>query len=376
MEEEHLSPGEINRRKNQTIQDIKKSNSVAFNSELLANPISESFGVLNEAFKETGQEFAQASLAINKGYCGECIEEKKKVEMLNKAPEAVTEFLQNLAGELSGIESENFDINNNSEYTVLKAMIDNNPGFSPMQGFTLGMTLDPMVLTATGPGFAEGGLKIAANSLQTIIKSGGSLIAETPKVQEEMVDITKNLLQDGGMIQDPTNFTEDAAISDDFFIKENGKFKYEQIDLGENKARNVLIPDEDKIISKARPYIDASIAFQLQTEENAVALYNTMLKDNVTENEQLESDKTKNAGDNSWIYKEVLPLSDKNKKTFGKLYENYWKQNYLNPFIKNQLPKNPQDQEVFEITEEVEENKKSKRDPRVDILLKKYGVIK
>ena len=126
----------------------------------------------------------------------------------------------------------------------------------------------------------------------------------------------------------------------------------------------------ERIEAKAKPFLDASIAMMLEDEESAVALYNTMLKDNVTEDEQLQSDETKNAGNDSWVYKDVLPLSKENKKIFSDSYKRYWNKNYLEPFVKNQLPKNPADQEIFEITE------KTSGDPMVDSLLKEYGVIK
>ena len=79
---------EINRLKNLNVKKITNgSNGLAFQSDILADPnIAKGFGVLNEAFKGTAQEFAQAQLAINKGQCGECIEEQKKVQMLQQAP--------------------------------------------------------------------------------------------------------------------------------------------------------------------------------------------------------------------------------------------------------------------------------------------------
>ena len=102
-----------------------------------------------------------------------------------------------------------------------------------------------------------------------------------------------------------------------------------------------------------------------------------MLKDDVTEDEQLESDETKNAGNDSWVYKDVLPLSRENKKIFADSYKRYWSKNYLEPFVKNQLPRNPADQEIFDISIKQGGKKlKKARDPRVNNLLKKYGVIK
>ena len=362
---------EINRLKNLNVKKITNgSNGLAFQSGILADPnIAKGFGVLNKAFEGTAQEFAQAQLAINKGLCGDCIEEQKRVQMLQQAPGAATEFLEELTGELSVIDSENFDVNNNAEYAILKAMIDGQAGFTAAQGFKLDLDLNPMVLKASGPGFKNGGLEIAADALKSIIKSGGAMLAETPKVQPEMIDITSKLLEDPSMAEG-ANFSDDAKISDQFFVKEGGKFKYEQIQVDEGKARNVLVPDMERIEAKAKPFLDASIAMMLEDEESVVALYNTMLKDNVTEDEQLESDETKNAGDNSWVYKDVLPLSKENKKIFSDSYKKYWNKNYLEPFIKNQLPKNPQDQEIFEITE------KTSGDAMVDSLLKEYGVIK
>ena len=228
--------------------------------------------------------------------------------MLQQAPGAATEFLEELTGELSVIDTENFDINNNAEYAILKAMIDGQAGFTAAQGFKLALDLNPMVLRASGPGFKNGGLEIAADALKSIIKSGGAMLAETPKVQPEMVDITSKLLEDQSMVQ-KENFSDDAKISEEFFVKEDGKFKYEQIEVGEGKARNVLVPDMERIEAKAKPFLNASIAMMLEDEESAVALYNTMLKDDITEDEQLESDETKKAGNDSWVYKDVLPLS-------------------------------------------------------------------
>ena len=369
---------EINRLKNLNVKKITNgSNGLAFQSGILADPnIAKGFGVLNKAFEGTAQEFAQAQLAINKGLCGDCIEEQKRVQMLQQAPGAATEFLEELTGELSVIDSENFDVNNNAEYAILKAMIDGQAGFTAAQGFKLDLDLNPMVLKASGPGFKNGGLEIAADALKSIIKSGGAMLAETPKVQPEMVDITSKLLEDQSMVQNE-NFSDDAKISEQFFVKEDGKFKYEQIEVGEGKARNVLVPDMERIEAKAKPFLNASIAMMLEDEESAVALYNTMLKDNVTEDEQLQSDETKNAGNDSWVYRDVLPLSKENKKIFADSYKRYWNKNYLEPFVKNQLPKNPADQEIFDISIK-EGGKKSTegRDPMVDSLLKEYGVIK
>lgn len=374
--EENKNFAQINRQKNQTIASIRESNALSFDSELLAKPISESFGVLDNAFSGTPKEYAELELAIQNGKCGECIKEQQRLQVLKEAPAKALEFIEELTGELSVFDTTNVDYNNNADFNILKQMLENQPGFSKKQGFDLKLDLDPMILTATGPGLPKGGKKIAANSLQAILKGGGSIVAETPDIQEEMVDITSKLLQDGGMQQDVKNFSPDAKLAADFWIRKDGKHEYETIMIDEKRGRNVLVPDMDKIKAKAEPFLNASIAYLLDDQESAVALYNTMLRPSVTPDEDMEKPNPVEAGEDSWIYQEVLPLSPENKKIFSEQYKKYWEKNYLNPFVKNQLPLNPKDQEIFVVKTEEEESKPRKRDPRVDNLLKKYGVIK
>ena len=58
-----------------------------------------------------------------------------------------------------------------------------------------------------------------------------------------------------------------------------------------------------------------------------------------------------NAGSKSWSYEKDLPLSQSNKVLFEKKYKEYFMNNYLKQFTKNQIPTVEADAAVFDLAE-------------------------
>ena len=58
-----------------------------------------------------------------------------------------------------------------------------------------------------------------------------------------------------------------------------------------------------------------------------------------------------NAGDLTWDYEEVLPLSQEHKIVFEQKYKDNFYLNYIVQFTKNQLPTVAEDAAVFDLKE-------------------------
>ena len=149
------------------------------------------------------------------------------------------------------------------------------------------------------------------------------------------------LLKDIGVF-DPEMFDEkgglksSAKISETFIIKDaEGNYEYEVIDLGNGKGRNVLKYDLDKIEKK----------------ETAVAAWNVYIAQGSSVEEDDQMVQNANAGSKSWSYEKDLPLSQSNKVLFEKKYKEYFMNNYLKQFTKNQIPTVEADAAVFDLAE-------------------------
>jgi len=365
---------EINRTRNKIIKEVQQSNALAFQPEILGSSISESFDVLGRAFEGTAQKFAEVQLALNNGSSKDPKADSKIVSQLQNAPKKAISFMENLVGELSTVEDRNFDINNNAEYSILNAMITKKPGFSPKQGFALDMNLNEdgtQELIANGPGLREGGLKINSGTLESLTEAGQSIVAQTPEIEKDMESLlAESQLFDVSMVGKDGKLTGDASINEEFILKgPEGKPVYEEIELGEGKARNVLQYDEEKLAAKLKPFIDAEIAGIIEMgEEGVIAAWNTVILPNATQSDEMETSKTISAGDDSWLYERDLPLSPDKKELFAEKYKQHFLRDYLYKFTKNQLPTIEEDREIFNIKVDM------KNDAKLNTLLKKYGL--
>jgi len=342
---------------NLSIQQANKSNALAYNEDYVAANIDASFNILDKAYANTGKQYAKLKMAIQSGKCLDesCNYEHEQVKRLNEAPQKSIEFLQQVVDELSVTEDNYYDVNNDYSFMVANCIMTNKPGFSKTEGYNvyLNLTQDgSQEIVFEGPLF-EKPLVINNNTLSALLESNTSLVVETPDIN---VDMLKLLIDSGvlaeGSADEEGNLLPEASLSEEFVVKNvDGSFDYEIIDIGMGKGRNVLKFDLDKIIRKTKPFINAEVSGLLQQEQSVVAAWNVFIARGSSEEEDDQMSQNANAGSLAWDYKEVLPLSQKNKELFEENYAKYFAKNYLKQFITNKLPVVEQDAAVFDLEE-------------------------
>jgi hypothetical protein len=306
--------------------------------------------------------YAKLKMAIQSGKCLDesCNYEHEQVKRLDEAPQKSIEFLQQVVDELSVTEDNYYDVNNDYSFMVANCIMTNKPGFSKTEGYNVYLNLmqdGSQEIVFEGPLF-EKPLVINNNTLSALLESNTSLVVETPDVNADML----KLLVDSGVLAEGSadeegNLLPEASLSEEFVMKNvDGSFDYEIIDIGGGKGRNVLKFDLDKIKIKAQPFVNAEVAGLLQQEQSVVAAWNVFISQGSSVEEDDQMAQNANAGDLSWDYKEVLPLSQKNKELFESKYGDYFMNNYLKQFTTNKLPAVEADAAVFDL----EEAKKAK----------------
>tara|TARA_Y100000289_G_scaffold27456_1_gene27010 strand:+ start:6827 stop:7927 length:1101 start_codon:yes stop_codon:yes gene_type:complete len=342
---------------NLSIQQANNSNALAYNKKYVAENIDTTFGILDNAYKGTGKTYAKLKMAIESGKCmsDNCDYEYNQLQILNAAPQKSLEFIQQVVDQLATTEDRYYDVNNDYAFMVANCIINNKPGFSKTEGYNVYLKLlenGSQELTFEGPMF-ENPLVINSNTLKALLGAGNDLIASTPDINADML----NLLVDSGVLaqgsQDENGeLVPEAAISEEFILKNiDGSFDYEIIDIGMGKGRNILKFDLDKIERKVKPFINAEVSGLLQQEQEVVAAWNVFIARGSSEEEDDQMMQNANAGSLSWDYEKVLPLSQENKILFEDKYTKYFMKNYLKQFITQKLPIVEQDAAVFDLAE-------------------------
>jgi hypothetical protein len=342
---------------NLSIQQANKSNALAYNKDYVANNIDASFKILDNAYAGTGKQYAKLKMAIESSKCIDerCDYEINQIARLNDAPALSIEFLQQVVDQLYITEDDYYDVNNDYSFMVANCIMTNKPGFSKTEGYNVYLELledSSQEITFEGP-LLENPLKINSSTLGALIESNSDLVIDTPDINKDML----KLLADSGVLAEGSvnengEILPEAALAEDFILKNtDGSFDYEIIDIGMGKGRNVLKFDLDKIIRKTKPFINAEVSGLLQQEQSVVAAWNVFIARGSSEEEDDQMAQNANAGSLAWDYKEVLPLSQKNKELFEAGYAKYFAKNYLRQFITNKLPVVEQDAAVFDLEE-------------------------
>tara|TARA_R100000935_G_scaffold18769_1_gene36248 strand:+ start:236 stop:1339 length:1104 start_codon:yes stop_codon:yes gene_type:complete len=346
-----------NIKKNLLIQQVNNSDAIAYNRWFLETPVESNFNIL-KAFEGTEKEYARLELAIKDGTCEEkgCQMEMDRILALQSAPDVFMEFIENVMSELGVTDEDNFDPNNNADYTVANCMLNDKPGFTKSDGYNIELRLlgdGSQMLTFTGHGFYRP-LILNSSSLKILLDSDTSLIASTPAIGKDM----SRLLTEVGMFAaemvnaESGELEANAKINEEFVLTNaDGSPDYEIIDIGNGKGRNVMKYDIDKIERKVTPFINAEVAGLLDSEQEAVAAWNVYISKGTTpeENDQMVQDA--NAFGSSWSYEEDLPLEQSKKVLFMQKYKEYFMKNYLKQFMTNQIPSVQADAVVFDMAE-------------------------
>ena len=326
--------------KNLTIKQINQSDALGFNKDFISKAHDVNFDLLGKAFANTAKTYAKLKIAIENNTCesDNCVYEINKLKMLEQAPQASLDFLASLISQLQVTESENFDPNNNFEYTVANCILNEKPGFSKSDGYDAYLDLledGSQQISFYGPMFAQP-LIINSVSLQALGNVGTTIVASTPDLPSEMMSLlSKTGLFTAESIMENGQLSPNAKISEEFVLKNpDGSFDYEIIDIGNGKGRNILKYDMDKIQRKSNPFITAEVAGLLNVEQEAIAAWNVYLSEG-----------------KYWSYTEDLPLYPDKQKEFEKKYKDYFMNNYLKQFVENQLPTNPEDAAIFDLQE-------------------------
>jgi len=342
---------------NLLIKQMNQSDAIAYRPGFLASPTDSEFGVLNKAYAETGRLYAKLKTAIENNQCStpNCEYETKRLRQLEAAPQVSLDFISSLLAEITKVEEPNFDPNNNFAYTIANSVLSKKPAFSKTDGYMVKLYLledGSQQIVFEGPGFDEP-LSINSSTLKSLLDSGTSVVASTPNIEGDM----SALLLETGLF-DVEDTMEDgslgpnASIVDEFVLKNpDGSFDYEILDIGGGKGRNILKYDMDKIDRKATPFIEAEIAGLLSSEQFAVAAWNVYISKGTTASQDDQMVQDANAGDNSWSYEFDLPLQNDKKELFSVKYKEYFMNNYLMQFTKNQLPTVPEDSAIFDLAE-------------------------
>ena len=212
-----------NIQKNLLIKQINQSDAIAYNKSFLQNPVDSNFNVLR-AFEGTEKEYARLELAIKDGKCEEqgCQMEMDRLQYLTNAPTVFMEFMENVMGELAVTDEENFDPNNNADYTIANCMLNDRPGFTKTSGYDVELRLlseGSQQLMFTGPGFYEP-LILNSSSLQILLDSGTFLIASTPNIGKMMSKLLTevNVFSPEMVNAETEELMPNAKISEEFIL--------------------------------------------------------------------------------------------------------------------------------------------------------------
>jgi hypothetical protein len=365
-----------NLQNNLFLKQFNESNAIAYNKSFIANPSDYNFQLLDNAYRNVGKAYAQIKIAIETNKCESehCAAELAKIKQLEEAPKNSLEFLTSLMAELSVTEESNYDPNNNYSFTAANSLMSGKPGFSRTDGYNAYLDLLPdgsQQIAFTGPAFkttiedpftfeileVNNPLIINNSSLSALLDSDTSLVVSTPDVNAGMLLL---LPETGLFVQEMINENKElkanAKISEEFVMKNaDGSFDYEIIDLGGGKGKNVLKYDMEKIEKKVTPFINAEVAGLMSSEQDVIAAWNVYISKDTSVSEDAQMAQNANAGDTSWIYELDLPLQQDKKVLFEIKYKEYFMNNYLKQFTKNQIPTVKEDAAVFNL----EENKQA-----------------
>ena len=340
------------------IKHMNQSDAMAYNMEYVAAPTVSEFGVLNKTYAGTGRIYAALKTAIDNNKCSSpgCKYEVEQLRYLEASPQKSLDFMSNVMAQLSVTDDPNYDICQNSAYTVANQIMTKKPGFGKNEGYDVQVNLldsGSQEIIFTGP-FFETPLVINSTTLEGLLNAGSNLVAETPDINKDMLQLLTELgiMEAGSNNPETGELTPQAKISEEFVLKlPDGKYDYEIIDIGNGKGRNILKYDMDKIMRKVDPFINADIAGILSSEQEAVALWNVYLAQESSVEEDDQMVQNANAGHLAWDYEEVLPLSQQHKIIFEQNYKNYFYKNYLLQFTRNQIPTVEADAAVFDLEE-------------------------
>tara|TARA_B100000579_G_scaffold95537_1_gene75654 strand:- start:13774 stop:14877 length:1104 start_codon:yes stop_codon:yes gene_type:complete len=354
-----------NKQVNLFIKHMEQSDAMAYNMDYVAAKTVAEFGVLNKTYENTGKLYAQLKTKIDNNQCDSfnCRWETEQLLRLENAPQKSLDFLSNVMAQLNVTEDKYYDIYQNSAYTVANKIMTKKAGFGKNEGYDVIINLledGGQEIIFTGP-FFEKPLIINSTTLEGLLNAGSNLVATTPDINKEMLSLLSGLgvLAAGSNNPETGELTPQAKISEEFILTNaDGTYDYEIIDIGNGKGRNILQFDIDKIMRKADPLINSEVAGLLATEQEAVAAWNVFLAHLSSEEEDDQMVQNANAGDLSWSYEEVLPLSQDHKIMLEEKYKQYFYKNYLLQFTTNQIPTVQADAAVFDL----EQGKKQKAD--------------
>lgn len=338
------------------ITHMNQSDAMAYNMEYVGARTVSEFGILNKTYEGSGKLYAKLKTAVDNNTCTSpaCEWEVKQLRRLESAPQKSLEFISNIMAQLNVTDDKNYDICQNSAYTVANQIMSKKPGFGKNEGYDVRVNLledGGQEIVFNGP-FFEKPLVINSTTLEGLLNAQSNLVAVTPDINKEMLALLSEL----GIMEAESNnpetgaLTPQAKISEDFILKnQDGSYDYEVVEIGEGKGRNILKFDLDKIMRRIDPFISAEIAGLLSSEQEAVAAWNVYLAQESSVEEDDQMVQNANAGYLTWDYEEVLPLSQDHKITFGERYKDYFYKNYLLQFTTNQLPRVTEDAVVFDL---------------------------
>lgn len=325
---------------NLTIKQMAESSAMGFNKDYIARSSDVNFDILGKAFRDTGKIYAKLKIAIETNNCTSdyCEYELNKVKQLEQAPQAALDFLTMLISNVEITEEPNFDPNNNFEYTVINSILKERPGFSKTDGYDIALHLledGTQDIVFIGPAF-EKPLVINNSSLNSLNEAGTTIVASTPDITKDMVKLlTEVNIFSPEDVNEAGQLKSGAKIKEEFILKNaDGSFDYEIVEIGDGKGRNILKYDMDRIKRVSNPFIEAEIAATMASEEETIAAWNVYLSEG-----------------KYWSYTEDLPLDQNKQDEFSKKYKDYFMNNYLLQFTKNQLPTIPEDAAIFDLQE-------------------------
>ena len=340
---------------NLLIKQMNQSDAIVYQPGFLARPTDSEFAVLNRAYEGTGKLYATLKSSIESRNCTTptCEHESLRLKQLEASPQISLDFISSFLAEITTVEEPNFDPNNNFAFTIANAVLSKKPAFSKTDGYNISLYLledGSQQMVFEGPGFDEP-LSINSATLKSLIDSGTSIVTSTPDIEGDMSALlletglfsAEDAMEDGSL-------GPNAKITEEFVLKNpDGSFDYEIIDIGGGKGRNALKYDMDKINRKADPFINAEVAGLLSSEQSVIAAWNVYISKGTTASEDDQMAQAANAGDASWLYEFDLPLPPEKKELFSVKYKEYFMNNYLMQFIKNQLPTVQEDAGIFDL---------------------------